>query len=242
MQIFNWIKHLFTLTLGASKSDIRLLAVGMEGSKKFGNCPGAGLDARNIYNKVKAGKKVLLLNNQATKTAVVSALSEGIRSTSDDGLFIFFYSGHGGQIKSSDPSETDGKDETLCLWDKELVDTEIWSIISAAKCRVFMVTDCCNSGTNFQASIGLGGTPLSRMCRTFSSPRGLRLLHWGGCSDGEYSYGNNSGGELTNAIVDIIRKGYDYKTAFHKVLVKCKGTEVPTKVNIGFNEGVELFK
>lgn len=236
---FSWVKHLLTGTLGSSKSDIRLLAIGMESSKKFGRCPGAGVDAQNIYNMVKAGKKVLLLNNQATKSAVLSELKTGVSAVKDDGLFVFFYSGHGGQIKATDKSETDGKDETLCLWDKELVDNEIWAILSSAKCRVFMVTDCCNSGTNFQIA---RGTSFAMPFASFKSPRGMRLLHWGGCSDGEYSYGDDSGGELTNAIVSIMGKGYDYKTAFHKVVVKCIGTEVPTKTSIGFNEGVELFK
>lgn len=235
---FTWIGRFLTGSLGAKKSKIRLLSVGVERGK-YGACPGARTDAQRIYDKVEAGKKVLLLDNKATRSSVTVALKDGIAQTDDSGLFIFFYSGHGGQVKSSDKSEIDGKDETLCLYDGELVDNTIWSILQTAKCRVFMVTDCCNSGTNYRSIV-----PLRRfvLARTAESPRGMKLLHWGGCDDGKYSYGDAQGGVMTNAILKILGKHLSYKDAFRKVSSASYQFQVPTRANIGFDEDVEMFK
>ena len=233
----NWVIRLLTGSLGSPKDKIRLLSVGMGTSRKFGACPGASLDASNIYNKVQAKKKVLLLERQATKSAVLSELIAAVNGTSDSGLLIFFFSGHGGQIRSKDPGEVDGYDETLCVDDGEIVDNEIWNIISKAKCRIFMVTDCCHSGTNYQQIDRPKVFTMSTESRS-----GVRLLHWGGCSDNQYSYGDNSGGDLTNAILPYIGQGVSYKDVFKKVKRAVKESEVPTKAVIGFNEDTELFK
>jgi len=233
----NWVIRLLTGSLGSPKDKIRLLSVGVGISRKFGACPGASLDATNIYKKVPAKKKTLLVDRQATKGAVLAELVNAVNGTDDSGLFIFFFSGHGGQIRSKDPGEVDGLDETLCVDDGEIVDNEIWNILSNAKCRVFMVTDCCNSGTNYQQV----GNPHVFMART-ARKSGVRLLHWGGCSDGQYSYGDAAGGELTNAIIRLIGKGISYKDSFNKVKKSVKELEVPTKVSIWFDEDTELFK
>lgn len=236
-RFFSWVGRLFTGSLGSKKSKIRLLAVGLENSRKFGACPGAGLDAQRIHEKVQAGKKVLLQSSQATKSAVTSALQEGVCGTSDDGLFIFYYSGHGGQVRDKSGDEEDGKDETFCLWDGELSDDTVWSVIQGAKCRVFMVTDCCNSGTNYRAA----WIPFVKS--SSCNPRkGLRLLHWGGCSDGTYSYGDSSGGVMTNSILKMIGSGASYKKTFSRAVSDSKGFQVPVKFNLGFDEDVEVFK
>ena len=236
-KFFSWVGRLLTGSLGSRKSRIRLLSVGMENSRKFGSCPGAGLDAERIHEKVSAGHKVLLKNDQATKSSVLSALRDGIAGTDDDGLFIFFYSGHGGQVKSKGRDEEDGKDETLCLWDGELVDDSIWSVLQTAKCRVFMVTDCCNSGTNYRSA----GIPFVRLRSCFPR-RGLRFLHWGGCSDGSYSYGDDSGGVMTGSILRLVGTGVSYRTAFAKVVSDSAKFQAPLKFNLGFDEDVEVFK
>ena len=65
-------------------------------------------------------------------------------------MFIFFYSGHGGQVYN--PNETDGCDETLCFWDGQFIDDRVWELLRKMpqEMRCFMVTDCCNSGSNYQ--------------------------------------------------------------------------------------------
>jgi metacaspase-1 len=64
-------------------------------------------------------------------------------------LFFLSYSGHGGQIHDSNRDETDGKDETWCLYDGQLIDDELYFELScfAPGVRVLVLSDSCHSGT-----------------------------------------------------------------------------------------------
>jgi metacaspase-1 len=59
------------------------------------------------------------------------------------------YSGHGGQIPDRNSDEDDAQDETWRLYDGELVDDEIYSLLSKFErgVRVLVFSDNCHSGT-----------------------------------------------------------------------------------------------
>ena len=141
---------------GQALGETRFLCVGMESSKRFGSCPGCELDAKRLTSlmKTKYGYSGdLLISEKATKSAVVSKLKEGISRTPEDGLFLFFYSGHGGQeaLGGQEPDGADSKDEYLCLYDTYMLDDEIWSIVSQCKGRVFLYFDACHSATMYRS-------------------------------------------------------------------------------------------
>lgn len=134
----------------------RYLCVGMESSARFGSCPGCATDAKNmtrILSESLGYEGDTLISGQATKSAVVSKLRQGIDSTPADGLFLFIYSGHGGQeyLGGSEPSGADREDEYLCLYDTYMTDDEIWSIVSRCKGRVFLYFDACHSATMYRS-------------------------------------------------------------------------------------------
>lgn len=166
---------------GSSASKVSYLCVGMENSKRFGSCAGCELDARRLTALMKtkygyAGET--LISEKATKAAVVSKLKAGISSTPEDGVFLFFYSGHGGQeaLGGQEPDGADRKDEYLCLYDSHMLDDEIWAIVSQCRGRVFLYFDACHSATMYrsvdselkargadgQKASALGGTNLVR--------------------------------------------------------------------------------
>ena len=94
---------------------VSYLCVGMEKSQRFGECPGCEIDAKHLsalMSQIFGYKGDTLISEQATKAAVVSKLKEGIEGTGEDGLFLFFYSGHGGQ-EYLGGKEPDGKVTTL---------------------------------------------------------------------------------------------------------------------------------
>lgn len=139
-----------------AKGKARYLCVGMEYSARFGACPGCEKDARYL-NELMYGsygyKGDMLLSAQARKADVVSKLKAGIEATPEDGLFLFFYSGHGGQerIGGSEPSGADAADEYLCLYDTYMLDDEIWEIVSRCRGRVFLYFDACHSATMYRS-------------------------------------------------------------------------------------------
>ncbi len=132
------------------------LCVGMERSARFGECPGCALDAKRLSSLMSnefGYTGDLLISEQATKDKVVAKLKEGVERTPEDGLFLFFYSGHGGQeaLGGKEPDGADRKDEYLCLYDKHMLDDEIWEIVSKCRGRVFMYFDACHSATMYRS-------------------------------------------------------------------------------------------
>lgn len=136
-------------------SKVSYLCVGMEKSQRFGSCPGCEMDARhmNALMKERYGYKGdILISEQATKAAVVEKLKAGLDGTGEDGLFLFFYSGHGGQeyLGGKEPDGADRMDEYLCLYDSHMLDDEIWDLVCRCKGRVFLYFDACHSATMFR--------------------------------------------------------------------------------------------
>lgn len=237
----------------------RYLCVGMETSRRFGSCPGCALDASNMTSLLSNSFGYTgdtLISDQATKAAVVEKLKAGIASTPEDGLFLFCYSGHGGQeyVGGKEPGGADAPDEYLCLYDTYMLDDEIWSIVSKCRGRVFLYFDACHSATMYRsvASDGLaivvgearameGSTVVKSSGFTFSpekfvgaqamgvdSRNSVRMLCWSGCKEAEYSYGGKNGGVMTRGLNSVWRKGVTYSSLW-PMIVKYVHREQPTQ-------------
>jgi hypothetical protein len=105
-------------------------------------------------------KTQIILTKEATRKAVIGAVQAAAKAMHPGDIFLFTYSGHGGQVPDysgdealDDPSDT--MDETLCLYDGQVVDDELYALWSAfpTDARVLVVTDCCHSGTNIKAQM-----------------------------------------------------------------------------------------
>jgi metacaspase-1 len=91
----------------------------------------------------------VLLTKQATRKAVIAGIKAAAKVLKTGDLFLLTYSGHGGQVPDKNGDETDGEDETWCLYDGQLIDDELWELWAAfAKdVRVLVLSDSCHSGT-----------------------------------------------------------------------------------------------
>jgi hypothetical protein len=96
-----------------------------------------------------------LLTKDATLDAVTAAITAAAKASKPGDIFLFTYAGHGGQITDFNGDEADGIDETLCLYDGQLIDDELYVLWSAfpPDTRILVVSDCCHSGTNIRAQI-----------------------------------------------------------------------------------------
>lgn len=221
------------------------VVVGMGNSQKAGSCPGAELDARNMSKLLGAytDNVTLLLNSSATKSVVTKALEKAISKYE---LVVFFYSGHGGSGFYSGDGEDDGKDEFLCLYDKYMVDDEIWDIISESEHRVFLIFDCCHSGSMYRTA---GFNMRSSLKRLSASNKkkaksGFEMLCWSGCDDDNLSYGDSAGGEFTNTLLKHFNKSYSYDTLWDKISrdKSLLSFEEPQETNMGFNTDKLIFR
>jgi hypothetical protein len=91
----------------------------------------------------------LLLNEDATSDGVITALGTSAQGLTGGDILLVTYSGHGGQVPDVNGDESDGKDETWVLYDRMLVDDELYQLWAQFEkgVRIFMLSDSCHSGT-----------------------------------------------------------------------------------------------
>jgi hypothetical protein len=94
-------------------------------------------------------KTTTILTADATADKVAKAIGDAAGKLAKGDILFLTYSGHGGQVPDTNGDETDTKDETWVLYDRQLVDDEIYDLYSkfAAGTRIFVLSDSCHSGT-----------------------------------------------------------------------------------------------
>ena len=180
-----------------------------------GTCPGCDVDAKAMYARcIGAGvQATLLLNEQATKAGFESAILAAAADLKRGDLLIVTLSGHGGQVKDINGDEADGLDETICLYDGQMVDDHVLEIILKLPpgLRVLMITDTCHSEGNFRAFVRYatkvvtlgkyGKKPTTRpLIRKAARGWDGELIQFAGCREDSYSYGTSAGGAWTTAL------------------------------------------
>lgn len=90
-----------------------------------------------------------LTDGQATSSAVLAQIDSAASSLVSGDIYLITYSGHGGQIPDESGQESDGMNETWCLYDRQLIDDELYNLWSrfASGVRIFISSDSCHSGT-----------------------------------------------------------------------------------------------
>ena len=91
-----------------------------------------------------------LLTSEATADAVTKAIAAAGEELGPEDILFLTYSGHGGQVPDSNSDEEDDRrDETWVLYDRQLVDDELYTLWSKfqAGTRIVVLSDSCHSGT-----------------------------------------------------------------------------------------------
>ncbi|HSC73900.1 MAG TPA: caspase family protein [Gaiellaceae bacterium] len=100
-----------------------------------------------------------LLTKDATAQALTAALEDAASKLESGDILVPTYSGHGGQVPDTNGDEQDRMDETWVLYDRQLVDDELYSLLGKLKpgVRVAMFSDSCHSGTVARDALALVG-------------------------------------------------------------------------------------
>lgn len=108
-------------------------------------------DARDMASLARSQgmTPTVLLTQKATRAALISGMRKAAKTLKSGDFFFLSYSGHGGQVRDANGDEPDGKDETWCLYDGQLIDDELYLELSrfAAGVRVLVLSDSCHSGS-----------------------------------------------------------------------------------------------
>lgn len=89
----------------------------------------------------------LLLREKATRKKVQQFIQAASKKAKKNDLVLITYSGHGGQVPDANQEEEDGKDETWCLYDAQLIDDELHALWAnfAEGVRILVISDSCHS-------------------------------------------------------------------------------------------------
>jgi hypothetical protein len=96
-----------------------------------------------------------LLTKQGTSKRVKDAITTAAGALDKGDILLLTYSGHGGQVPDTNGDEPDQYDETWVLYDRELVDDELYELWSKFRpgVRIFVLSDSCHSGTAVRETI-----------------------------------------------------------------------------------------
>jgi len=180
-------------------------------------CWGCELDVDNMQRILTPlGYRIATLKTaEATHDAILASLYRAAETTVPGDIFVFYYSGHGGQQPDyDDENEQDGMDETLVAFDREVVDDKIHRALLRFKegVRLVMISDSCNSGSNYREIRNIArerGTAFRPIAaeRAERVPIKAQLIHLGGCRDGHTSAGYYGGGAFTMTLCEVWDNG-----------------------------------
>lgn len=96
----------------------------------------------------------VLLTEEAKADRVIEEIEKAAAALGPGDLFLVSYSGHGGQVPDSNGEEGDERDETWVLFDRQLVDDELYGLWGrfAQGVRILVLSDSCHSGSVTRAA------------------------------------------------------------------------------------------
>jgi hypothetical protein len=128
--------------------------------RSFTNLEGAVADAEamkaTLTSRYGFAEKdvVLLKNSDATRGAILAGLEKLVAASAPGDVAVFYYAGHGSQVKNVGSHENDKLDETFVPWDSQsgaadIRDKELGAILVKVKERVqfTFMADSCHSGS-----------------------------------------------------------------------------------------------
>ncbi len=110
-------------------------------------------DARKLQQALSrqgtlAPESVTLIDGQATRAGLRAAFQRVAAAAGPNDLFLFFYSGHGNQVRSQvSATEPDGKNETIEMVDGSITDDEMNEMFQQVRSQTaLLILDSCFSG------------------------------------------------------------------------------------------------
>jgi hypothetical protein len=125
---------------------------------KFGILKGCHNDANDMAAITKSRGFTAappLLGAKATVGAVVAQIKDAAAKLKSGDIFVLTFSGHGFQVPDLNGDEPDGLDEVWALFDKGLVDDELYGVLASFRpgVKVLVISDSCHSGSVVMLSV-----------------------------------------------------------------------------------------
>ncbi len=143
----------------------RALLIGIDEYTHINNLRGCKNDVRAMDEVLRTGfgftHSTLLLDAEATRAAMVAAFERLIEDTAKDDIVVFYFAGHGSQLRDREGDEPSGLDSTLMPVDTardpanpdrsiDITDDELFLFLQRLGNKTTAITvivDACHSGT-----------------------------------------------------------------------------------------------
>ena len=228
-------------------------------------CIADAKDMRALAKKKGFTGNTLLVDGQATTAAVAAAILDAAKKLAKGDIFLLTYSGHGGQVRdtNSDEKDNDRMDETWVLFDRQLVDDELYNLWGKFKAgvRILVLSDSCHSGTvtrDIPVFLGSGPRP-----RAMPRPVGIAvenanrelyrsiqknnpgaerakvnasILLMSGCMDNQTSMDGDKNGAFTGMLKKTWNGGKfagNYRQLRDKIVSQMPSTQTPNYYFVG---------
>lgn len=148
----------------------------------------------------------ILINEHATVENVFNGIRTAAAWLKQGDIFFLSFSGHGMQVKDNNCDEEDGCDELWCLYDKAVLDDELFELWQFFRpgVRILVIADCCHSGTSIKN--------VTKINKDYSIRKGdnlqASLLLMAACQDKQTAFaGNNIDHSLyTHWILEVLKQ------------------------------------
>jgi hypothetical protein len=227
-------------------------------------CEADARDMQALAKKQGFEPSTRLLTEDATAGAVSETIADAAKQLAKGDVFFLTYSGHGGQVKDTNgDEEEDRKDETWVLFDRQLVDDELYDLWGGFKAgvRILVLSDSCHSGTVARVMPAfLEGGPRARLMppsvaekveaahRRFY--RAIQDAHPGaekakvkasvllisGCMDNQLSMDGDKNGAFTEMLKKIWARGRfrgNYRKFRDTIVSRMPNTQTPNYYFVG---------
>jgi len=179
-------------------------------SKKAGHltCTMDGNNIKTLADKVGVTELKVMFNEECQKAAVKEAMQDMIAKCDNGDYFIYYYSGHGIQLREEiEGDEEDGKDECFAFVDENgeigkdaaMRDNEFREILQEAyhendcdQFKMLIITDCCHSGSISDLDD--------------EGYEGMEVVAFAGCKDSQTSGDTGNGGIMTHSLLMALDK------------------------------------
>jgi hypothetical protein len=144
----------------------RALCVGIDRypTAPLGGCANDAEEWRRTFQSLGFEEPKLLLDNEATRSAILGQLIELLGSSRVGDVVVFQFAGHGTQLPDLNGDEaggdTPGEDEAICPVDFDqghfVIDDDLAAVFDKIPdgVSVTVFADCCHSGSNTRLAIG----------------------------------------------------------------------------------------
>lgn len=201
-----------------------------------------------------------LRGKEATREAILKAISDIGELIKVGDQFLFYYSGHGDFIPDQNGDEKSKFDQVMVAYDDFLVDDEIdlMMVKYFTKTKNIMIVDACHSGSSYKnMSFFIDfklGTNKNKFTNELLALKQLvetkecnittildepyDLLYFGATPDGELAQGDHMGGLLTlllnNIVRDVKENGEWNKYSYEKLACELSKAMKKKKQNLQF--------